>query len=374
MDKIKILYIAGERLFGNSYRKLLSVIRNLDSNKYEFSIVCPENLLFLECLKPFNIPMYVIELPGRVSTKYTKLLNSLQSGEKFNIVHSFDYVSGIYSRELKKYNSEIKCIHSPEPLIYLEKEGLFSRQVKKSTEQYLSQFSDMMIFENDFDKKLALNNKYVSQNKAVVISNSVNLSRFANLKKKNALLKELGFNKNDFIIGNVSNFDASNNQQIIVRSAYYLLKKYPQMKFLFIGDGKKLHSMMEYAKEAKLDSAMVFIFEKQNLQDYYSIMDIFVLADLWGGSSTILLEAMASRLPVICSVTSSYIPIIRDENISLTFDPNDTEGLFEAIEQLHTNKQLREMVAQNAMIEATQYDEAEIFPKIGEVYREVLST
>jgi hypothetical protein len=152
---IKIVYISGGRYFNNSHRKLVSIIQNLDSSKYEFSIVCPENILLMEYLKSFNIPIYIMELPGRISTKYTHLLNSLQSGEKFNIVHSFDYTSGIYSREIKKYNPEIKCIHSPEPLAYFERESFIAKQVKKSTQQYLSQFTDTMICETGYDKKLA---------------------------------------------------------------------------------------------------------------------------------------------------------------------------------------------------------------------------
>jgi hypothetical protein len=51
-------------------------------------------------------------------------------------------------------------------------------------------------------------------------------------------LNELGFNKNNFIIGNVSKFEESTNQQLIIHTAYYLVKKYPQIKFLFKGTGK----------------------------------------------------------------------------------------------------------------------------------------
>jgi hypothetical protein len=61
---------------------------------------------------------------------------------------------------------------------------------------------------------------------------------------------------------------------------------------------------------------------------------------------------MASRLPVVCSITSSYVPILRNENISLTFDSNDMEGLFGSVERLYLDNQLRTTLAQNAMIEA----------------------
>jgi glycosyltransferase involved in cell wall biosynthesis len=373
LDKIKILYITGGRYFDNRHRKLLSVLRNLDRQKYEFSVICPENLLLLRYLKPLDIPTYVIELPGRISTKNIHLLNSLQSGEKFHIVHSFDYTSGIYSRELKKHNPGVKCIHSPQPLEYIEKEKYLSKQVKKSTEQYLSQFTDAMICETDYDRKLAIQNKYIEEIKTNVITNSVSVARFANLKKNSDLLAELGFTNDNFIIGNLANFNSSSNQRLIINSAYYQIKKYPQIKFLLIGEGKNLAQMIDYAKQAGLEENIVFINEKQNIEDYYSIIDIFVLADKWAGSSTVLLEAMASRLPIVCSITSSYMNINRAENIAVSFDPCDLEDLFGAIDYLYQNQNTRDGLAQNAMIEATQYDDSVIFPKIENLYSEVLS-
>ena len=374
MDKTRVLYITAGDYFDNHHRKLISVIRNLDKSKYDFSIVCSENYLFMEYLKPFDIPVYALNLPSRISSKYSHLLHKLQIGENFNVVHSFDYVSGIYSRLLKKFNPGIKCIHSPDSLISVEHKSLFTKQLVKTTMQYYSLFTDLLICENVYEKRIALKNKYAFEDKIVVIPPAVNIPKFANLKKNYDLKKLLGFDKDSFIIGNVSGFDEDNNQQLIIRCAYYLVKKYPQMRFLFIGSGKKLGSMQGLVKESRLDNFCFFIEEKENIQDYYSIMDIFILADKFGGAASVLLEAMASRLPVICSNTAEYLPFSKN-NLSLTsFDPNDMDDLFDNIDYLYQHIEERETHAQNAMIESTQYDDSEVIPKIVSTYSGVVES
>jgi glycosyltransferase involved in cell wall biosynthesis len=372
LKKLKILYVTSGNIFDNSHRKLLSIIRNISNEKYEFSIVCGENLLLLAYLKSFDVPVYVLNLPGRISSKYSNLLNKLQIGENFDIVQSFDYVSGIYSRLLKKFNPELKCIHSPESLMAIEHKSVFTKQLVKSTMQYYSMFTDRIICENEYAKRISVRNKYLDEDKIIVIPASVNISRFANLKKNFDIKSELGFDKDNFIIGSLSGFDENNNQQVIIRAAYYLVRKYPQLRFLFVGDGKKLRSMQDLVSQSNLNDYCVFAFEKENIDDYYSLMDMFILADKWGGPAFVLLEAMASKLPIVCSTSAEYLPFSKNNQSLIPFDPNDMDDLFENVDYLYQNKQRRETLAQNAMIEATQFDETEIVPKFESVYLEVM--
>lgn len=368
MAKTKILYIVSGNSYDNDQRKLLSVIRSLDPNKFECNVVCSENLLLLTHLKKYDIPVYVIDLPSGIRTKFSSLISKLHSGEKFNIVHSFGYNAGLYSRLLKKAAPEVKCIHSPSPYTYIEQENFLGKQVTKSTKQYLSQFTDALICENNIDKKLALKNKYADKNRITVIPCSVDIEKFANKKKKTELLSSLGLNKNDFVIGNISNFDKYDNQQVIIRAAYYLVRKFSNVRFIFIGEGRNLVRMKDLAKYSGLEKNVIFLKENENLSDYYPLMDLFVLADLHGGSSSILLEAMASRLPIICSLSSSYMQIAKYDINSLTFDPSDMDDLFEKTVYLTGSEEIRQKIAQNAMIEATQFDDSVVYPKIESIY------
>ena len=87
----------------------------------------------------------------------------------------------------------------------------------------------------------------------------------------------------------------------------------------------------------------------------------------------VLLEAMASRLPVICSNIPTLLEVIKPGHSALVINPLDMDDLFAKISALYQSNELRDELAQNAMIESTQYDESEIIPQIEKVYVEVMA-
>ncbi len=185
-------------------------------------------------------------------------------------------------------------------------------------------------------------------------------------------MQQLGLNENNFIVGNISRFDEQKNQKLILQTAYFLIRKYPQIRFLFVGAGKNLKNMQDLARESKLEDFVIFAGEQENLKDYYSIFDIFVFPSLWEGMPYVLLEAMASRLPIICSYLPNLLEVIKPDHSALIIDPRDMDDLFRKISALYQNSELREELAQNAMIESTQYDVTETVPQIEQIYRELL--
>ena len=57
----------------------------------------------------------------------------------------------------------------------------------------------------------------------------------------------------------------------------------------------------------------------------------------------------------------------------MTVNPNEMDDMFQKISVLYQNKELGEKIAQNAMIESTQYDEIETVRKYEELYYGVIN-
>ncbi len=65
--------------------------------------------------------------------------------------------------------------------------------------------------------------------------------------------------------------------------------------------------------------------------------------------------------------------IIKDNYSALTINPHNMDDLFQKILVLYQDKELSEKIAQNAIIESTQYDESEMVKKYEAVYSEVIN-
>lgn len=372
MDTIKVLQLTESGCYGGQQTKIVSILKKINRGKFQTAVAAKGGHHFEADIHKLGIPFYNIELPKVLRTRYLNHLQEIHDIEHFNIIHSHGSVAGFYGRTLKKHNPDIKSVHSIHGIHYLNNQNLILRNVSKSVEQYLVQYTDMTICENQNDYKIGLENRIINPDKTEVIPNGIDISRFANRKKNTELLESLGLNENHFIIGNVSRFDVQKNQMRLIQAAYYLVRKYPQMRFVFVGDGHTLKSMKQLAKDSNLENYIVFTGEVADAADYYPLFDVFVLPSMWDGMPYALLEAMASRLPIICSKLGNNLEIIKNNYSAMTADPNEMDDLFQKISVLYQNKELREKIAQNAMIESTQYDETETVKKYEEVYNGVL--
>lgn len=374
MNKIKVLELIDGGFLGGGQTNVLSIARNLDKDKFDVSIAARGGGAFEDEAANYDIPFTPIEMPKLLRTKYLKYLELLYASEKFDLIHTHGGVAGFYGRTLKKHNPGLKCVHTIHGIHYIHSNSFFTRNLSKTIEQYLVQFTDKTICVSKTDLKSAIEYKIADRYKTVVIPNGINISKYSNQKKNFELIARLGLNEHNFIIGNVSRFDVQKNQRLIIQTAYFLIRKYPEMRFVFVGGGKYLRQMKDLARNSKLDDYIIFAGEKASLPDYYSTFDIFVFPTLWEGMPYVLLEAMASRLPVICSDIPNLLEIIRPDYSALTINPNDMDDLFRKVSALYRDKELREIIAQNAMIESTQYDESELIPKIQDVYEEVFQS
>lgn len=373
MAKIKVLQLIDGGFLGGGQTNVLSIAKNLDKNIFDVSVAAMGGGKFEEEVQKNNIPFYPIELPKLLRTKYLKNLGLIQEKEKFDIIHSHGGVAGFYGRILKKHNPDVRSVHTIHGIHYINSGNIFRRNVSKTIEQYLVQFTDRTICETHNDFLVAVKNKIAELSKTDIIPNGINISKFANLKKDRGLIIEIGFTEDNFIIGNISRFDEQKNQKLILQAAYYLIRKYPNMRFVFVGSGHYLQQMKDLARDSNIEDYIVFTGEQEDLRRYYSIFDIFVFPTLWEGMPYVLLEAMASRLPIICSRIPNLLEVIKPDHSAFVIDPMDMDDLFRKISALYQSKELREELAQNAMIESTQYDESEVIPKIENIYKEVMS-
>ena len=371
MDKIKILLLAEPVAYGTR-TNIISICNNTDRNIFDISVASLPGGPLEKFAANSGNKFYPVEVPNMIKMRYVKKLLELQRIESFDIIHSHGSAAGYYGRTMKKHMPALKTVHTFHGINYLRNDNFFSRNISKSIEQYLVQFTDMSVCETNNDRDEALKNRIAARDKSVVINNGVNLTRFSNLKKNTELLGKLGLNEQNFIIGNISNFNEQKNQRLIIQAAYYLVKKFPDIRFILAGGGKTLKTMQEYAREAELGGHIIFTGEINNTADYYSIFDVFVYPSLTDGMPNVLLEAMASRNAIVCSNTPNLLEVVKNNYSALTINPDDMDSLFRKIQILYNDSELREKIAQNAMIESTGYDETETVKQIENVYKGVL--
>ena len=195
----------------------------------------------------------------------------------------------------------------------------------------------------------AMRNHGLKNDNYVVLPNVVNLDMFHISKKNNAPCK----------IIHISCFeDKSKNISGLLESLKIINDKGIDFQCTLIGEGMDLDLMKEKAKELQLINKVSFtgLLQGQALADELSSGDFLVLSSNYENMPVVILEALASGLPVVSTNVGGIKEMI-DDTKGILVEPKNKEVLAEAmIKMIETHKNYDANYLRNSVIEKYGYE------------------
>ena len=145
----------------------------------------------------------------------------------------------------------------------------------------------------------------------------------------------------------VGRFVRGKGVEYIVHAAKILVREFPNLKILLVGDGPLKSEIEGLIGNFGLEKNITIKenIANENMPEIYQKSDIFVLSSLNEGVPKTLLEAMACGKPVIVSEFPHLAELIK--NTGLTFPKGDVNSLVNKIIKLIKNKELAENLGKN---------------------------
>jgi glycosyltransferase involved in cell wall biosynthesis len=129
-----------------------------------------------------------------------------------------------------------------------------------------------------------------------------------------------------------------------LRAARILAEQGRDVRFLMIGaisTEKSYQSEMEIlARELNLDGRVIFTGERQDVGQILRELDMVVHPSLTEGLSNVILEAMASGLPVVATRTGGTPELVEDGKTGFLVPPGNHSEIAGAIAHLLDNSQM----------------------------------
>lgn len=144
----------------------------------------------------------------------------------------------------------------------------------------------------------------------------------------------------------VGSIDSRKRQLDIINAIGNYLKDLP-IVLLLIGDGDQRSRCAEAAIAHGIADRIIFEGYKENVFDYYSISDMFILASSAEGLPGVVMEAMYFSLPVIVSDIENNKEIVIDKSNGLLFKMGDEKSLADAIRLIVSDSTLSSNIALN---------------------------
>ncbi len=160
------------------------------------------------------------------------------------------------------------------------------------------------------------------------------------------------------------------NVPLLIRSFKLVMENnHPDMELHIVGKGEEKNKIFDLIKKEELEKKVTLhgALLGKDLYDIYSYSDIFVLASECESFPLVLVEAMASGLPIVVSDITSVKNIVKNNATGLLVKPTP-ENFAGAVEKLLGNSQLRKKLIKNGLEEVKKYDWNKIVRKFEHIY------
>ena len=111
----------------------------------------------------------------------------------------------------------------------------------------------------------------------------------------------------------------------------------------------------------------------ETVPEYMVASDVFVLPSLSEGFPTVILEAMASGIPIVATKVRGVPEIIKDGENGFLVEPRNSEEIAEKVLLLLNKDELRKRISEKNIEEVKRYHWESIAIRLEEVYFRVVS-
>lgn len=216
--------------------------------------------------------------------------------------------------------------------------------------------------------------------RVVHIPNGVDLEHFA--RGDGAVFRaKYGISSDKYVMLTVARIDSQKNQLFLVKALPDILKVQPDAHLVLIGavtNQQYFAGIEEVIANTGMQDHVTVIpgleANSQELVDAYHGADLFVLPSVHEPFGIVLLEAWASRLPVIASSTGGIPYFVSHDETGLLFEPNNKDAFVECLDKVINSEYLSKQLSIKGFEQATQYYSWEaVTEQLSRLYEDVIN-
>jgi glycosyltransferase involved in cell wall biosynthesis len=176
------------------------------------------------------------------------------------------------------------------------------------------------------------------------IFSGFDLAPFLNARNDPQLRSRLGIGPKDFVIGKIARFFKLKGHGDLIAAAPDILKRYPDTKFLLVGDGTLRHKLEARVREQGLVRNFIFagLVPPGEIPRLIGIMDVVIHLSQREGLARALPQALAARRPVVAYDCDGASEVCINDETGFLVKPGDLQSLAERLGQLARSEELRE--------------------------------
>ena len=183
--------------------------------------------------------------------------------------------------------------------------------------------------------------------RVTVINSSIDLKRFDDAEDHGGAVRaELGIPRDAPLVGNVAALAWHKGQKDLIAAMPHLLRVLPAAWLAIVGGGEERQALEALASRLGVAGRIVFTGARADVPRLLTAFDAFCMSSHREGLCNSVLEAFASRVPVVATRAGGLPEIVTNEVTGLLVSPRDPPHLAEALARVLTDPALAARLAE----------------------------
>lgn len=372
--KIKILFRHRSMEMGGVEKVMLSLLNNLDREKFEMTVLLSLNQGELRDDIPSHVrKVYLVD--GKEDFSKNPIIQKFQLLKRKNKLEKLLKNPKKIDEEILKdtYDVEIGMTYNDfEPVLNSsnkksKKIGWFHSEIQVPKLQplvpgILKQFPqfDEMVYCSEKIKNL-MHEYYPDLNypAEAVIINAIPTEEI--LIKAKASINDLPQQKPIFV--SVGRLHTRKGYHKLMEAHARLIQEGFPHSIVIIGDGEEKPQLLQQREQLGVKDSFIFIGNKMNPYPYIAQSDFFIMPSESEAWPLVIAEAMTLQKPIIATDTGDVSKMIEDRKTGYLIQYN-TEEMYQSMKEFLTNEQLPNSLKHNLEIMDNPFDSKKIFDKV----------
>ena len=381
--KIKILFRHRSMEMGGVEKVMLSVLNNLDQQKFEMTVLLNLNQGELRDEFPEHVrKVYLTD--GKEDFSKNKLFQKFQLLKRKTKLEKLQKNPQIIDKEYLKdeYDIEIAMTYNDfEPVLHStnknsKKIGWFHSEIDLPKLQplvpdilkHFPQFDHMIYCSEKIEKIMHEVYPNLQYPKETVIINAIPIEEI----KKKAEEKINDLPKSPVFVS-IGRLHTRKGYHKLMEAHSQLINEGFEHTVFIIGDGEELPNLLAQQKKLGVEKTFIFAGNKMNPYPFLKNSHFFIMPSESEAWPLVIAEALILQKPIIATKVGDVETMIKDRKTGYLIDYK-TEEMYAAMKEFLTNKSLISDLKKNLKDIEKEFDNQKIFDEIEEILLNLAKT
>jgi glycosyltransferase involved in cell wall biosynthesis len=326
-SKIRVLHIS--QVQGGVETYIEQIINNIDRDRYELIVACPEmRQSLIKMAGKYDVPY--INLENTIEISPVNDLKSILATIKLvrtlkpDVIHAHSSKAGMITRIASVF-FKTKVLYTPHAFAYLGKQGI-KRTFFLLVEKIAKPVTDLILATSYSEAARATNDVGFSEKKVITCPNSIEILPERTRKEKTDRI----------MITMVARLVDQKNPMMFLRVCKIVTQARDNVFFQIVGagfDDKWKTDLENYIADNRLEDKMAILSWKSRAELLQTLRetDVFVMTSLFESFGYVVAEAQMLHVPVVATDVDGLNEIIENNITGYLVNVNDDAAMAEKI-------------------------------------------